>query len=164
MALDAKGKWLFLYNDDIQMNTDGWDSQILSHKEFSILHPFVPNAAAHRKSKGDPIYCMTPIIPKSWVDNLSYIVPKKQAWADTWIMDVAREIGIFKMLTSVELYHKRYKETGDPAMNDRTFKEGRRRRRKAKKQIPARNSSKTMESKREAIEIIEKMLKISKSV
>lgn len=117
LAGNASGDWLFFWNDDGIMVTDGWDDVIRSHSgKFKLLAP-------RDNHNGHP-YAIFPIVPRDWfvlMDHLS-----QNAQNDAWLSHVAYMLDIFERI-DVEFIHDRADITGnndDPTFQNRKYMEG----------------------------------------
>lgn len=109
LAGSARGEWMFFWNDDAVMQTQGWDDVIASHAgEFKLLGPR-DNHAGHP-------YAIFPIVPRDWfilMDHLS-----QNAQNDAWLSHIAYMLDIFERIP-VDVIHDRADITGNN--NDETF-------------------------------------------
>jgi hypothetical protein len=117
LAGSATGDWLFFWNDDGVMVTDGWDEVIRSYTgQFKLLAP-------RDNHDGHP-YAIFPIVPRDWfmlVDHLS-----QNAQNDAWLSHIAYMLDIFERI-DVEFIHDRADITGnndDPTFQNRKYMEG----------------------------------------
>ena len=117
LAGNASGDWLFFWNDDGIMVTDGWDDVIRSYTgQFKLLAP-------RDNHDGHP-YAIFPIVPRDWftlVDHLS-----QNAQNDAWLSHIAYMLDIFERI-DVEFIHDRADITGnndDPTFQNRKYMEG----------------------------------------
>ena len=117
LASNASGDWLFFWNDDGIMVTDGWDDVIRSYTgQFKLLAP-------RDNHDGHP-YAIFPIVPRDWftlVDHLS-----QNAQNDAWLSHIAYMLDIFERI-DVEFIHDRADITGnnnDPTFQNRKYMEG----------------------------------------
>jgi len=117
LAGSASGDWLFFWNDDGVMVTDGWDEVIRSYTgQFKLLAP-------HDNHNGHP-YAIFPIVPRDWfmlIDHLS-----QNAQNDAWLSHIAYMLDIFERI-DVEFIHDRADITGnnnDPTFQNRKYMEG----------------------------------------
>ena len=103
LASNASGDWLFFWNDDGIMVTDGWDDVIRSYTgQFKLLAP-------RDNHDGHP-YAIFPIVPRDWftlVDHLS-----QNAQNDAWLSHIAYMLDIFERI-DVEFIHDRADITGN---------------------------------------------------
>jgi hypothetical protein len=117
LAGNASGDWLFFWNDDGIMVTDGWDDVIRSYTgQFKLLAP-------RDNHDGHP-YAIFPIVPRDWytlIDHLS-----QNAQNDAWLSHIAYMLDIFERI-DVEFIHDRADITGnndDPTFQNRKYMEG----------------------------------------
>lgn len=117
LAGNASGDWLFFWNDDGIMVTEGWDDVIRSYTgQFKLLAP-------RDNHDGHP-YAIFPIVPRDWftlVDHLS-----QNAQNDAWLSHIAYMLDIFERI-DVEFIHDRADITGnndDPTFQNRKYMEG----------------------------------------
>lgn len=117
LAGNASGDWLFFWNDDGVMVTEGWDDVIRSYTgQFKLLAP-------RDNHNGHP-YAIFPIVPRDWfmlVDHLS-----QNAQNDAWLSHIAYMLDIFERI-DVEFIHDRADITGnnnDPTFQNRKYMEG----------------------------------------
>ena len=117
LAGNASGDWLFFWNDDGVMVTEGWDDVIRSYTgQFKLLAP-------HDNHDGHP-YAIFPIVPRDWfmlIDHLS-----QNAQNDAWLSHIAYMLDIFERI-DVEFIHDRADITGnnnDPTFQNRKYMEG----------------------------------------
>jgi hypothetical protein len=117
LAGNASGDWLFFWNDDGIMVTEGWDDVIRSYTgQFKLLAP-------HDNHDGHP-YAIFPIVPRDWftlIDHLS-----QNAQNDAWLSHIAYMLDIFERI-DVEFIHDRADITGnnnDPTFQNRKYMEG----------------------------------------
>jgi hypothetical protein len=117
LAGNATGDWLFFWNDDGVMVTEGWDDVIRSHTgQFKLLAP-------RDNHEGHP-YAIFPIVPRDWfmlIDHLS-----QNAQNDAWLSHIAYMLDIFERI-DVEFIHDRADITGnndDDTFQNRKYMEG----------------------------------------
>lgn len=117
LASIATGQWLFFWNDDGIMVTEGWDDVIDSYTgQFKLLGP-------RDNHDGHP-YAIFPIVPKDWfmlMDHLSL-----NAQNDAWLSHIAYMLDIFERI-DVEFIHDRADMTGnndDETFRNRKYMEG----------------------------------------
>lgn len=117
MAEHADADWLVIWNDDAVMETQGWDSNIISHTgQFKLL-------AFH--THRDHPYSIFPILPHKWYDLLGYISPHPTQ--DGWLSQQAYMLDIWQRIP-VQVTHDRYDLTGnnlDETFRQRAMLEGR---------------------------------------
>lgn len=110
LASSATGQWIFFWNDDAIMETQGWDDIIESKNgEFKLFAP-------HDNHNGHP-YAILPILPMDWfrlMDHLSL-----NAQNDAWLSHIAYMLDIFERI-DITFLHDRADLTGNN--DDDTFK------------------------------------------
>ena len=111
LALDSKGAWLVIWNDDAVMDTKDWDKEITSYTGQFKLLAFTDNHNQHP-------YSIFPILPREWLVLFGTLSPQQAN--DAWVSQVAYVNDIFQRIeTSVT--HDRHDLTGNN--NDQTFAE-----------------------------------------
>jgi hypothetical protein len=109
MAAQTSAKWLCIWNDDAVMETQGWDTTIMSYDgEFKLL--------SYRTHNLHP-YSIFPIVPRKWYDLLGYISPHPTQ--DGWVSQQAYMLDIYERIP-VDVLHDRYDLTGNN--HDDTFR------------------------------------------
>lgn len=97
-------EWLFLWNDDAVMKTDGWDEKILLYSgQFLLLAP-VPEKAKRNKHSTATLF---PIFPYKWVEITGRV--SAHTANDTWVEKIAAEIGIFRRI-DIDIFHYRLQD------------------------------------------------------
>ena len=108
LARNSDARWLVFWNDDAVMETQGWDTTIMSHEgEFKLL-------AFHTHL--DHPYSIFPIAPRKWLDLLGYLSPHQIS--DAWMSQQAYMLDIWERIP-VNVLHDRHDLTGNN--NDETF-------------------------------------------
>jgi len=110
LATMAAGRWLMWWNDDMRMQTRGWDS-IIRQSPQGVLWP----AANHVHHAN-----IVPIWPKAWSDAAGMVTPTMHM--DTWLQYVAEALGLHHQVP-IEVIHDRADVTG--GHDDQTYAEGR---------------------------------------
>jgi hypothetical protein len=117
LAGNANGDWLFFWNDDGIMVTEGWDDVIASYTgQFKLLAP-------RDNHNGHP-YAIFPIVPRDWYMLLDHL--SQNAQNDAWLSHVAYMLDIFERI-DVEFIHDRADITGnndDSTFQNRKYMEG----------------------------------------
>lgn len=117
LALTATGEWLFFWNDDGIMVTEGWDDVIDSYTgQFKLLAP-------KDNHNGHP-YAIFPVVPRDWVMLMGHL--SQNAQNDAWLSHIAYMLDIFERI-DVEFIHDRADITGnndDETFKARDYKEG----------------------------------------
>ncbi len=117
LAAHATGEWLFFWNDDGLMVTQGWDDVIDTYNgEFKLLGP-------KDNHNGHP-YAIFPIVPRDWFVLMGHL--SQNAQNDAWLSHIAYMLDIFERI-DVEFIHDRADITGnndDDTFKNREYKEG----------------------------------------
>ena len=117
LASVATGEWLFFWNDDGIMVTEGWDDVIDSYTgEFKLLAP-------RDNHNGHP-YAIFPIVPRAWFNLMDHL--SQNAQNDAWLSHIAYMLDIFERI-DVEFIHDRADMTGnndDATFQNRKYMEG----------------------------------------
>mgnify|MGYP003870282443 CR=1 FL=1 len=110
LAQSATGEWIFFWNDDGVMLTEGWDDVIESYNgQFKLLAP-------KDNHNGHP-YAIFPILPRDWFQLMDHL--SQNAQNDAWLSHIAYMLDIFERI-DVEFLHDRADITGNN--DDQTFK------------------------------------------
>lgn len=105
----SHAKWLFFWNDDATMQTQGWDDRIMAHDgEFAVLRV---------KTHKEHPYSIFPIVPCEWYRLLGHL--SQHQLSDAWLSQVAYLLDIMKNV-DIEVLHDRHDLTGNN--QDDTFK------------------------------------------
>jgi hypothetical protein len=110
LATMAAGRWLMWWNDDMRMQTQGWDT-IIRQSPQGVLWPSA-NHVHHAN--------IVPIWPKAWSDAAGMVTPTMHM--DTWLQYVAETLGLHHQVP-IEVVHDRADVTG--GHDDQTYAEGR---------------------------------------
>ncbi len=117
LAGHSNGEWLFFWNDDAVMNSEGWDDIIRGYDgQFKLLAPT-------DNHNGHP-YAIFPIVPRDWYMLLDHL--SQNAQNDAWLSHIAYMLDIFER-TEVNVTHDRADITGnndDPTFQNRKYMEG----------------------------------------
>jgi hypothetical protein len=117
LAANATGDWMFFWNDDGIMVTQGWDDVIASYTgQFKLLAP-------RDNHDGHP-YAIFPIVPKDWFMLMGHL--SQNAQNDAWLSHIAYMLDIFQRI-DVEFIHDRADITGnndDETFQNRKYMEG----------------------------------------
>ena len=117
LAGAATGEWLFFWNDDCLMDSQGWDDVIREHDgEFKLLAP-------KDNHDGHP-YAILPIIPKDWFILMGHL--SQNAQNDAWLSHIAYMLDIFERI-DFNFTHDRADITGnndDETFQNRKYMEG----------------------------------------
>lgn len=106
----AEGSWVMWWNDDMRMQTDGWDTIVVDSPQ-GVLWPHA-NHVEHAN--------IAPIWPKAWSDAAGIVTPTTHM--DTWLQYVAEQLGCHHKIP-VEIVHDRADVTGNH--DDVTYAQGR---------------------------------------
>ena len=110
LAGNGTGEWLFFWNDDGLMVTEGWDEVIDSYTgQFKLLAP-------KDNHNGHP-YAIFPVVPRDWYILIGHL--SQNAQNDAWLSHIAYMLDIFERI-DVEFVHDRADITGNN--DDETFK------------------------------------------
>lgn len=108
LAESSKSPWMFFWNDDAIMKTQGWDTYIRAKTgEFKLLSVITHN---------EHPYSIFPIIPREWFETLGYI--SQHSLNDAWVSCIAYALDIFERIP-VYCDHERADLTG--TNNDDTY-------------------------------------------
>jgi hypothetical protein len=110
LAEQAQGAWIMWWNDDMRMQTEGWDSIVIDSPQ-GVLWPHA-NHVEHAN--------IAPIWPKAWSDAVGIVTPTTHM--DTWLQYVAEQLGCHHKIP-VEIVHDRADVTGNH--DDVTYAQGR---------------------------------------
>lgn len=111
LALNSKGEWLIIWNDDARMETKDWDKEITSYSGQFKLLAFQDNHNKHP-------YSIFPILPREWLVLFGTLSPQQAC--DAWVSQVAYVVDIFQRIET-KVTHDRHDLTGNN--NDQTFAE-----------------------------------------
>jgi hypothetical protein len=110
LAKNSSADWLFFWNDDAIMETQGWDQCIIEHTgEFKLL-------AVH--THNDHPYSIFPIVPRAWLDVIGHL--SLHSMTDAWLSQNAYCVDIWERI-DVHVLHDRADLTGNNL--DATYKE-----------------------------------------
>ena len=117
LAGNGQGEWIFFWNDDALMVTEGWDEVINSYTgQFKLLAP-------KDNHDGHP-YAILPIVPRDWYILIGHL--SQNAQNDAWLSHIAYMLDIFERI-DVEFIHDRADITGnndDETFQNRKYMEG----------------------------------------
>ena len=109
LAKNSSADWLFFWNDDAVMETQGWDEKITEHTgKFKLL-------AVH--THHDHPYSIFPIVPRAWLDIIGHL--SLHSMTDAWLSQIAYCIDIWERI-DVDVLHDRADLTGNN--KDDTYK------------------------------------------
>lgn len=106
LAAQARGEWLFIWNDDTDMVTRGWDSLTLDCPLFSVQFP--------RRDTTPTTDYTFPVIGRPVFNALGGRV-SENAYCDAWLSDVSGFAGTSIIRDDVVFHHHR--------LNDDTLRE-----------------------------------------
>ena len=110
LAKNSAADWLFFWNDDAIMETQGWDQRITEHTgEFKLL-------AVH--THNDHPYSIFPIVPREWMDLIGHL--SLHSMTDAWLSQIAYMVDIWERI-EVHVIHDRADLTGNNL--DATYKQ-----------------------------------------
>ena len=102
MAKQTNARWLVIWNDDAVMQSQGWDTTIMSYEgQFKLLS---------FKTHNMHPYSIFPIVPRKWYDILGYISPHPTQ--DGWVSQQAYMLDIYQRI-DVDVLHDRFDLTGN---------------------------------------------------
>mgnify|MGYP001237024086 CR=1 FL=1 len=117
LAGAATGDWMFFWNDDCLMVSEGWDEVIDQYNgQFKLLGP-KDNHAGHP-------YAILPIVPRDWFILMGHLSQNPQN--DAWLSHIAYMLDIFERI-DFEFIHDRADITGnndDETFQNRRYMEG----------------------------------------
>jgi len=100
IAAEARGEWLFQWNDDCIMLTRGWDRTILDVDKFCCI------GSNNVSPKGD-LYQMEilfPIVPKKYFEILGHLSLNRHT--DSWIYFIFNDLGLV-IPSNIRIMHDR---------------------------------------------------------
>lgn len=106
LAESASADWLFVWNDDAVMDTNGWDDVVRSNTgQFKLLKVHTHN---------EHPYSIFPIVPRSWYEQLGHLSRHQMIDAElsqmAFVLDVMQVIDVHVTHNQVELT----KDSADP--------------------------------------------------
>jgi hypothetical protein len=102
LAHNSSADWMFFWNDDAVMETDGWDTVINSYTgQFKLL-------AVH--THNDHPYSIFPIVPRAWLDVIGHL--SLHSMNDAWLSQNAYCVDIYQRI-DVHVLHDRADLTGN---------------------------------------------------
>ena len=106
LSQSANADWLFVWNDDAVMDTQGWDDVVRSYTgEFKLLKVHTHN---------DHPYSIFPIVPRAWYDLFGHLSRHQMIDAElsqmAFVLDVMQVIDVNVTHNQVELI----KDSTDP--------------------------------------------------
>ena len=117
LALNSRGAWLIVWNDDALMESQDWDKEIVSYTgQFKLL--------AFKDNHNEHPYSIFPIVPREWVVLFGTISPQQAI--DAWVSQIAYIVDCFQRIEAT-VTHDRHDLTGnndDSTYAEREFLEG----------------------------------------
>lgn len=110
LAIQARGDWLMIWDDQAEMLTPGWDTVIESSGP-AVLYP---------QANAGFDFNIIPIWPRSWFTALGHVAPYNHI--DTYLQRLGEALGLHRKI-AVTMIHNRADITGIP--EDDTYREGR---------------------------------------
>lgn len=98
LAAKATGKWLLVFNDDMSMETHGWDAHLMTIDDQKIL---LVNPA---DTAGRPT-TIHPFIRRDSVNALGHV--SLNAYSDAWLQQVYAEAGASADFATIKVRHIR---------------------------------------------------------
>jgi hypothetical protein len=110
LARASRADWMFFWNDDAIMETQGWDLEIEKYTgQFKLL-------AVH--THNDHPYSIFPIVPRAWLDVIGHL--SLHSMNDAWLSQNAYCIDVYQRI-EVHVVHDRADLTGNNL--DATYKQ-----------------------------------------
>ena len=110
LAKNSSADWMFFWNDDAVMETQGWDLEIVKHTgKFKLL-------AVH--THNDHPYSIFPIVPRAWLDLIGHL--SLHSMNDAWLSQNAYCVDIYERI-NIHVVHDRADLTGNNL--DATYKQ-----------------------------------------
>lgn len=110
LAKNSSADWMFFWNDDAVMETQGWDTEINKYTgEFKLL-------AVH--THNDHPYSIFPIVPRAWLDIIGHL--SLHSMNDAWLSQNAYCVNVYERI-NVHVLHDRADLTGNNL--DSTYKQ-----------------------------------------
>jgi hypothetical protein len=99
LAKSTSSDWLFIWNDDAVMETQGWDSVIEQYTgQFKLLKVHTHN---------DHPYSIFPIVPRAWYDTMQHLSRHQMIDAElsqmAFVLDIMQVIDVDVVHNQVEL-------------------------------------------------------------
>lgn len=102
LAKSASADWLFVWNDDAVMNTQGWDSVIASYTgQFKLLKVHTHN---------DHPYSIFPIVPQAWYELMGHL--SRHQMIDAELSQIAFLLDLMQVI-DVDVTHNQVELTKD---------------------------------------------------
>lgn len=94
LAENAKGDWLFLWNDDATMCKPNWIDKItnFNHKKPIVLSPYHPENN------------LFPVISRAWYETTGHFALSTHV--DSWVQDIGNQTDTMFFVDGVEIIHE----------------------------------------------------------
>lgn len=100
----ATGDWLFLWNDDALMKTPDWWKKVPETDKPEVIN-----------FDANPLNNLFPLVSRQVYETLGHF--SLSPHNDSWVQDIANQVGIHTHVPGVEIYHRRME------LNDKTKSE-----------------------------------------
>lgn len=97
----ASGDWLFLWNDDALMKTPDWWKKVPETDKPEVIN-----------FDANPLNNLFPLVSRQMYETLGHF--SLSPHNDSWVQDIANQVGIHTHVPGVEIYHRRME------LNDKT--------------------------------------------
>ena len=97
----ATGDWLFLWNDDALMKTPDWWKKVPETDKPEVIN-----------FDANPLNNLFPLVSRQMYETLGHF--SLSPHNDSWVQDIANQVGIHTHVPGVEIYHRRME------LNDKT--------------------------------------------
>lgn len=101
LAAAARGEWLVVWNDDMDMLTEGWDEKLLSRRD-ELLVMFL------RRDISETCDTAYPAFPKRLFELLGHV--SMNCHCDSWLDVVSEKAGIRIFREDIVLHHHRLED------------------------------------------------------
>jgi hypothetical protein len=98
LSEQTNSEWLMLWNDDARIKSDNWINLI---NENNHEHPLVLNLCENPSSTNN----LFPIISRKMYELINHF--SLSTHCDSWVVDIANEIAIHKLIHGGSIIHKR---------------------------------------------------------
>jgi hypothetical protein len=103
LAKNARGQWLFLWNDDAVMKSPNWETHIREQQDFmGLLHMATENFRNE--------LTLFPLVPQRWLDVFGTL--SLCNLCDSWIQDICHPINAVRSIPPI-VFHDRFDVTGN---------------------------------------------------
>lgn len=114
----SNGEWIFLYNDDVTMETENFDLLVQEHHgKKIILQSLGENGNSHGGIKGGNWYF--PIIHREIVKNLGHFTIDTP-YADGWIRVIGEKLNLHKIIPINLVHSEEIRQTMDQVNIEKT--------------------------------------------